>query len=292
VRPKRRSAPGANLGEKSTFGLDCLTCRGVIDGREQVSRLVIVVTTLDCNTTLPDHRDESFEVEILRDPIREAEYLQRCCSHHDRPTSGNLLQASGDVPTKVGESEIRSDCAELCLTSNRSRRHGRTMSEIVDGCANQYVPCITALAPCADDETRRVCRGKILRRVDRDVRKSFPHCVLNFLDEHSLPTDRVERHVATLVAESLDEDQFIVATRCSAKSVSDHLGLGSRLGARPSGDANHSMSNKSRNASEIRSPCGVPALFFNCIDGECNNFATIDFVNVSTASRSCFVKPP
>ena len=128
--------------------------------------------------------------------------------------------------------------------------------------------------------------------MDRDVGESFPHRVLDLLHEHSLPTNDVQGHVTTLVAEGLDEDQFVVAASCSSQRVSDHLGLGSRLSARPSGDANHSMSNKSRNAAEIRSPCGVPALFFNCIDGECSNFATIDFVRDSTASLSCFVNPP
>ena len=47
--------------------------------------------------------------------------------------------------------------------------------------------------------------------MDGEIGVPLAHRMLDFLDEHSLTTDRVQRHFVPLVTEGFDEDEFVVA---------------------------------------------------------------------------------
>ena len=133
----------------------------------------------------------------------------------------------------------------------------------------------------ADHEASWATRRQVLGRVHGDVGATVEHGLLDLLDEHALPTDRVQRHVLAAVAGRVDEDELDRRTRSPRpQRVGDGLRLGARLRAAPGRQAQRGTraqcrSNRSLTAAALRSPCGVPASWRSRTDGPCSSLATM-----------------
>ena len=126
---------------------------------------------------------------------------------------------------------------ELRPAPHRAGGDRRSDGQVDQRSADQRVGGGSSLGVGPDHETV-VGRGRqILGGVDRDVGAPVEHRQLDLLDEHPLPTDRVERYVAGLGAVTVRVDQHQSGDQTGpAQQVGDVLGLGDGLGTATGGD--------------------------------------------------------
>ncbi len=185
----------------------------MMQGRQQMPRLRIVLAALDADDTLGDGGNKHIDGKTFTDARLQAEARQAGVGQQDGVVLAfvELAQARADIAAQLAQLQVRPQQSHLGLAAQAGAAdHGarRQGGQLVVTVGDQRVARVFAAQESRQAQARRQPGRHVLHRMHGDVGTPFQHRRFQFLDEQALAADRGEAAVEQLVAGGGHRHQF------------------------------------------------------------------------------------